>query len=153
MKSTFIVFYSTNIVFNYLLGFLDSPYILLPALAGSPLGMMRYFSIPPNVQVYFLVASLACKFQFLVGNEAHGRGNLLIFPAVIISMPILFERWFHEMITKQSRAWNKWRLWWIFAHYLVVVVLVLIGIIETPEQNEINRAKVVTVSPANSSVT
>ncbi|CAO4377438.1 unnamed protein product [Caenorhabditis nigoni] len=80
---------------------------------GTPFGVLTYFEIPVNIQVAFLVASLAL---------------------LSISSTVLFESWFHKLIA--SQIWKNARILWIVLHYCSLPVLVWIAIYQAPEQGK-----------------
>ncbi|ULT87117.1 hypothetical protein L3Y34_006709 [Caenorhabditis briggsae] len=84
-------------------------------MVGAPFGVLTYFEIPVDVQVAFLVASLAL---------------------LSVSSTVLFESWFHKFIS--SQIWKKARILWIALHYCSLPVLVWIAMEQAPEQD---RAK------------
>lgn len=61
LKWSLLNYHSMVIFFSYSVNFFESPYILLPAMAGTSIGFLDQFSVDCQEQIYFLVLSLACK--------------------------------------------------------------------------------------------
>ncbi|CCD67804.1 Serpentine Receptor, class H [Caenorhabditis elegans] len=115
LKWSLLNYHSMVIFFSYSVNFFESPYILLPAMAGTSIGFLDQFSVDCQEQIYFLVLSLAL---------------------LIIVTPLPFERRFYELFGGRSKLWQKLRIFWIMMHYSSVLAIMTIVISEVPEQEK-----------------
>ncbi|CAL2043783.1 unnamed protein product [Caenorhabditis brenneri] len=101
-------------MFDYTFGLLVIPYVLLPHLAGFPLGILQHFGVPTELQLIFLLICIAY---------------------VVNSIVAVFENRFHVVcIYPGKEYWKFWRRWWICAHYLVGSVAITSLCFLFPEQ-------------------
>ncbi|CAL2043781.1 unnamed protein product [Caenorhabditis brenneri] len=106
-------------IFDYTYGLLTIPYILLPHLAGIPLGILQYLGIPNQFQVLILV---------------------LFLTYVVNSIVAVFENRFHVVCMYPGKqSWKYWRRWWIAAHYVGSFLDVASLLLVTPDQESARR--------------
>ncbi|CAI2355335.1 unnamed protein product [Caenorhabditis sp. 36 PRJEB53466] len=84
-------------------------------MAGVPLGMLSDSGVGAEFMLFFLVASLA-----LMG----------------VSNISLFESRYHALFTVKGHWWKRIRPWWLAAHYLSVLILLILAAALIPDQDE-----------------
>ncbi|CAL2043782.1 unnamed protein product [Caenorhabditis brenneri] len=106
-------------IFDYTYGLLTIPYLLLPHLAGIPLGILQFFGVPNQYQVLTLV---------------------LFLTYVVNSIVAVFENRFHVVcIYPGKQSWKYWRRWWLAAHYVGAFLIVASLLLVTPDQESARR--------------
>ena len=65
VKWHMLQFHCWTVVLDVLLSFLGIPFILVPAVAVFPVGILRYFNIPILYQSLLFVAVFGCKFGYI----------------------------------------------------------------------------------------
>ncbi|EFO95372.1 CRE-SRH-276 protein [Caenorhabditis remanei] len=102
------------VLLDYSLGFLFIPYLLLPFLAGFPLGILRLFGIPTIYQCLFLI---------------------LVLGYLLTSIVAVFENRFYVVCSFSGKeSWKFWRRYWLAGHYIVTFLIVLSLLAVVPDQ-------------------
>uniref|UniRef100_A0A1I7T6I2 Serpentine Receptor, class H n=2 Tax=Caenorhabditis tropicalis TaxID=1561998 RepID=A0A1I7T6I2_9PELO len=107
------------ISFDVTLGFLSIPFMLIPRLAGFPLGVASYFGISTLSQTMMMIYFLAFT---------------------LISIIAVFENRFNALCTFSfQRHWKFWRRPFLYAHFIVLPSIFVPFAFMVPEQSEALR--------------
>ncbi|CAO4377450.1 unnamed protein product [Caenorhabditis nigoni] len=102
------------VLFDYYLGCLGVPLLLFPALAGIPMGVMRYLGVPALFQA---------------------MGIVLIMAYVVCSITAVFENRFHVVCHFSGKSyWNLLRRPWLASHYIGVFIATISFAYLVPDQ-------------------
>ena len=107
------------ILFDYFLGFLTIPFVLIPLFVGHPLGILRHFGLSTLDQTIVGFAIFGCKFK--------SKKLIYKFSSVMItSIIVLFENRFHQVcMFRNKHYWTMCRKKWICVHYITVIVMLI----------------------------
>ncbi|CAP29810.2 Protein CBR-SRH-194 [Caenorhabditis briggsae] len=102
------------VLFDYYLGCLGVPLLLFPALAGIPMGLLRYLEVPA------LWITM---------------GIVLIMSYVVCSITAVFENRFHVVCNFSGKShWNFLRRPWLAFHYIGVILAIISFAYMVPDQ-------------------
>ncbi|CAL2043714.1 unnamed protein product [Caenorhabditis brenneri] len=94
------------------INFLTCPFLMFPALAGFPQGILVEFGVPTAFQVYLVIT---------------------IFGVVGVAMICIMENRFHLLFANQS-WWNRARIPYLVINYLYALTFCLYPVLHPPEQ-------------------
>ncbi|EGT44009.1 hypothetical protein CAEBREN_17185 [Caenorhabditis brenneri] len=101
-------------IFDYSMGFLTMPFLLVPLLAGYPLGILRHFGVPTLYQTMLTVLVCGCMASSIV---------------------IVFENRFYTVCSVRiKRSWSKVRIKWISLHYIIIIGMLIPFYFLAPDQ-------------------
>ncbi|CCD70902.1 Serpentine Receptor, class H [Caenorhabditis elegans] len=103
VKLSLLNFHFFSCFFDLGLSFLTTPYILFPALAGYPLGVLKDFGVRNEHQVYFM---------------------LLVGAYMLVAIILVFENRL-LMLVPTVKFWKAFRVPWFIAHLILVTVFLL----------------------------
>uniref|UniRef100_A0A1I7T6H8 Serpentine Receptor, class H n=2 Tax=Caenorhabditis tropicalis TaxID=1561998 RepID=A0A1I7T6H8_9PELO len=107
------------IAFDVSMGFLCIPFMLLPRMAGFPLGIAQYFGVPILFQTMMILIYLGFT---------------------LISIIAVFENRFNALCTFSfQQSWKFWRRPYLYAHYIGTAVIAVPFIFMVPEQSEAKK--------------
>uniref|UniRef100_A0A1I7TXZ6 Serpentine Receptor, class H n=2 Tax=Caenorhabditis tropicalis TaxID=1561998 RepID=A0A1I7TXZ6_9PELO len=102
------------ILFDYTFGILTIPFLLVPQLAGYPLGLLRYVGVPTFYQIMIVM--------ILFNNSA-------------TSIVAVYENRFHTLCNfSWMKTWRKWRSLWLVFYTLLTFSLLIPWSFCVPEQ-------------------
>ncbi|CCD64867.1 Serpentine Receptor, class H [Caenorhabditis elegans] len=114
VKMYLLNLHSSIVLFDYSLNFLSCPFILIPELAGYPLGIFKYFNAPVEYYVVEVGIAGAC---------------------MIISVVSIFENRFYVICTFSWRDhWTIVRRPWLLLHYIEIFVFMFSLTLIVPDQ-------------------
>uniref|UniRef100_A0A1I7T8Z4 Serpentine Receptor, class H n=1 Tax=Caenorhabditis tropicalis TaxID=1561998 RepID=A0A1I7T8Z4_9PELO len=112
------------VLFDYSYGLLTCPFILLPRLAGYPLGILRHFGVETKDQTLLILFMSLC---------------------VLCSIVAIFENRFHTVF--KNSLWNSWRHLWLVTHYITGMFLLSPFRYLIPEQEKAKHLVFETLPP------
>ncbi|CAL2043765.1 unnamed protein product [Caenorhabditis brenneri] len=102
------------VLFDYSFGLLTCPFVLIPKLAGYPLGVLRHFGVRNRDQTLLV---------------------LVIFACVLSSVVAIFENRYYKVCkNNQKTSWSCWRHPWLASHYIIALFILAPFRYLVPEQ-------------------
>ncbi|CCD70334.1 Serpentine Receptor, class H [Caenorhabditis elegans] len=113
VKYVMMNFHAWCILCDWMLAVMTIPYLLFPAMVGFPLGILKYFDVPIDIQVYLVAVGIT---------------------AVYSSIVLIFENRYYMMFAQKTR-WKYFRVLLSTFNYTLSVVFFIPALLTVPEQN------------------
>ncbi|CCD70901.1 Serpentine Receptor, class H [Caenorhabditis elegans] len=124
VKLSLLNFHFLSCFFDLGLSFLTTPYILFPALAGYPLGVLKDFGVRNEHQLYFM---------------------LVVGAYMLVTIILVFENRLLILIPT-SKCWRVFRTPWFITHFIVATVFFFPAYQMIPDQ-QLAKNFVISIAP------
>uniref|UniRef100_A0A1I7V267 Serpentine Receptor, class T n=1 Tax=Caenorhabditis tropicalis TaxID=1561998 RepID=A0A1I7V267_9PELO len=114
---------------DWSLTILTVPFILFPAMAGFPLGILKDFGVPTDYQVYLIVTLISGK------SHLFCKCAPMTITAVGASMKFIFENRYYIMFARETR-WKHCRRLFLTINMFLYATFFIPALIMVPDQEE-----------------
>uniref|UniRef100_A0A1I7V271 Transmembrane protein 97 n=1 Tax=Caenorhabditis tropicalis TaxID=1561998 RepID=A0A1I7V271_9PELO len=114
---------------DWSLTILTVPFLLFPALAGFPLGVLKEFGVPISYQVYLVVTLISGK------SLKCCKPAPMTITAVAASIMLIFENRYYIMFARETR-WKSYRRLFSAFNFIVSFTYFIPALVTVPDQEK-----------------